>query len=212
MPECAGTAASEQDRAHGQEVTREDGVRVGDQELFPPRSDLARGRVKPGGGQDPPHSRRSDSVAESGSARRGCGDVPHRIVDGHSDDKRADGMPHHPDGRVTPFEPGRDRPAQILVAADQVDPPDIPISNAGIWLFDDLTDRAAVDRHLAVKFLFGDPGVPAVADAVSGVHVHNVSVNGVVYHTYSTYARGWMACRARTSGSTAPRGRNETGP
>jgi predicted dithiol-disulfide oxidoreductase (DUF899 family) len=36
--------------------------------------------------------------------------------------------------------------------------------------------------------------------------------DGVVYHTYSTYARGWTVSGVCTSGSTAlRRGRNETG-
>ena len=39
-----------------------------------------------------------------------------------------------------------------------------------------------------------------------------VREDGAVYHTYSTYARGLDGLWGCTSGSIAPRGRNETGP
>jgi NAD(P)-dependent dehydrogenase (short-subunit alcohol dehydrogenase family) len=42
--------------------------------------------------------------------------------------------------------------AQIQAAADEVASLDVLINNAGIWLFDDLSDRAALDQHLAVNF------------------------------------------------------------
>ena len=60
----------------------------------------------------------------------------------------------HPDGRVTPLTLDITSPAQIQAAADQVESLDILINNAGLGLPDDLTDRAALGRHLAVN-LFG---------------------------------------------------------
>jgi NAD(P)-dependent dehydrogenase (short-subunit alcohol dehydrogenase family) len=49
-------------------------------------------------------------------------------------------------------------PAQIQAAVEQVESLDILVNNAGISLPDDLSDRAVVDRHLAVN-LFGTWGV-----------------------------------------------------
>jgi NAD(P)-dependent dehydrogenase (short-subunit alcohol dehydrogenase family) len=49
-------------------------------------------------------------------------------------------------------------PAQIQAAAEQVEALDVLINNAGIWLYDDLGDRAAIERHLAVNF-YGTWGV-----------------------------------------------------
>jgi NAD(P)-dependent dehydrogenase (short-subunit alcohol dehydrogenase family) len=60
----------------------------------------------------------------------------------------------HPDGRVTPLALDVTSTAQIQAAAGQVESLDVLINNAGIWLFDDLSDRAALERHLAVN-LFG---------------------------------------------------------
>src|SRR5437764_892146 len=60
----------------------------------------------------------------------------------------------HPDGRVTPLPPDVTSAAQTQAAADQVGSLDILINNAGIALYDDLSDRSALERHLAVN-LFG---------------------------------------------------------
>src|SRR5256885_5598598 len=64
----------------------------------------------------------------------------------------------HPDGRVTPLTLDVTSAAQIQAAADQVESLDVLINNAGIALFDDLSDRAVLERHLAVN-LFGTYGV-----------------------------------------------------
>jgi NAD(P)-dependent dehydrogenase (short-subunit alcohol dehydrogenase family) len=48
-------------------------------------------------------------------------------------------------------------PAQIQAAAESVDALDVLV-NAGIWLYDDLSDRAMLEEHLAVNF-FGTWGV-----------------------------------------------------
>jgi NAD(P)-dependent dehydrogenase (short-subunit alcohol dehydrogenase family) len=58
----------------------------------------------------------------------------------------------HPDGRVTPLILEVTNPAQIQAAAAQVDALDLLINNAGIWLPDDLRDRAMLEQHLAVNF------------------------------------------------------------
>jgi NAD(P)-dependent dehydrogenase (short-subunit alcohol dehydrogenase family) len=49
-------------------------------------------------------------------------------------------------------------PAQIQAAAESVDALDVLVNNAGIWLYDDLSDRAMLQRHLAVNF-YGPWGV-----------------------------------------------------
>ena len=86
----------------------------------------------------------------------------------------------HPDGRVTPLKLDVTDAAQIQVAAREVESLDALINNAGIWLFDDLTDRAALDRHLAVN-LFGTYGVtqaflPLLVRS-RGAIVNNVSLS-----------------------------------
>ena len=60
----------------------------------------------------------------------------------------------HPDPRVTPLRLDVTDAAQIQEAAGQVGSLDILINNAGIALYDDLSDRATLERHLAVN-LFG---------------------------------------------------------
>jgi NAD(P)-dependent dehydrogenase (short-subunit alcohol dehydrogenase family) len=64
----------------------------------------------------------------------------------------------HPDGRVTPLTLDVTSAAQTRAAAGQVESLDILINNAGLGLYDDLSDRAALERHLAVN-LFGTYGV-----------------------------------------------------
>jgi NAD(P)-dependent dehydrogenase (short-subunit alcohol dehydrogenase family) len=64
----------------------------------------------------------------------------------------------HPDGRVTPLRLDVTNAAQIQAAVESVESLDLLINNAGIALYDDLSDRAALDRHLAVN-LFGPWGV-----------------------------------------------------
>jgi NAD(P)-dependent dehydrogenase (short-subunit alcohol dehydrogenase family) len=60
----------------------------------------------------------------------------------------------HPDGRVTPLILDVTNSAQIQAAAESVESLDILINNAGLGLHDDLSDRASLERHLAVN-LFG---------------------------------------------------------
>jgi NAD(P)-dependent dehydrogenase (short-subunit alcohol dehydrogenase family) len=60
----------------------------------------------------------------------------------------------HPDERVTPVIIDVTDSAQIRAAAEQVESLDILINNAGISVPDDLSDRSALERHLAVN-LYG---------------------------------------------------------
>jgi NAD(P)-dependent dehydrogenase (short-subunit alcohol dehydrogenase family) len=58
------------------------------------------------------------------------------------------------DERVVPLMLDVTDPAQIRAALDRVDALDILINNAGVSLSDDLNDRSAFERHLAVN-LYG---------------------------------------------------------
>src|ERR1700680_2780549 len=64
----------------------------------------------------------------------------------------------HLDGRVTPLTLDVTNAAQIQGAVESVESLDILINNAGVALFDDLSDRTALEEHLAVN-LFGTYGV-----------------------------------------------------
>jgi NAD(P)-dependent dehydrogenase (short-subunit alcohol dehydrogenase family) len=61
---------------------------------------------------------------------------------------------NHADERVTPLLLDVTDAAQIEAAVEAVESLDILINNAGVALYDDLSDRATIDRHLAVN-LFG---------------------------------------------------------
>jgi NAD(P)-dependent dehydrogenase (short-subunit alcohol dehydrogenase family) len=58
----------------------------------------------------------------------------------------------HPDGRVTSLTLDVTSPAQIQAAVQSVESLDLLINNAGIALYDDLSDRAVLEQHLAVNF------------------------------------------------------------
>jgi NAD(P)-dependent dehydrogenase (short-subunit alcohol dehydrogenase family) len=60
----------------------------------------------------------------------------------------------HPDGRVTALPLDVTDDAQIQAAAKSVDGLDVLVNNAGLAVYDDLGDRAVLERHLAVN-LFG---------------------------------------------------------
>jgi NAD(P)-dependent dehydrogenase (short-subunit alcohol dehydrogenase family) len=88
----------------------------------------------------------------------------------------------HPDDRVAPLSLDVTSAAQIQAAAGQVESLDMLINNAGIALPDDLTDPAAIERHLAVN-LFGNYAVtqaflPALIRS-RGVIVNILSVNAL---------------------------------
>src|SRR6266566_5961731 len=85
----------------------------------------------------------------------------------------------HPDERVTPLTLDVTDTAQIQAAVEQVDSLDILINNAGLALFDDLSDRGALEQHLAVN-LFGTYGVTQaflpLLTRSRGAIVNNVSM------------------------------------
>jgi NAD(P)-dependent dehydrogenase (short-subunit alcohol dehydrogenase family) len=58
----------------------------------------------------------------------------------------------HADPRVTPLMLDVTKQEQIHQAAGEIDSLDILINNAGIALYDDLSDPTMVDRHMAVNF------------------------------------------------------------
>ena len=60
----------------------------------------------------------------------------------------------HQDARVTPLTLDVTNPAQVEAAARKVEAVDVLINNAGVAIYDDLSDRAVLERHLAVN-LFG---------------------------------------------------------
>jgi NAD(P)-dependent dehydrogenase (short-subunit alcohol dehydrogenase family) len=86
----------------------------------------------------------------------------------------------HSDKRVTPLILDVTDAAQIQAAVERIDSLDILINNAGVALYDDLSDRAVLEQHLAVN-LFGAYGVtqaflPLLAGS-RGVIVNNLSLN-----------------------------------
>jgi NAD(P)-dependent dehydrogenase (short-subunit alcohol dehydrogenase family) len=64
----------------------------------------------------------------------------------------------HPNARVTPLTLDVTDAAQIKKAVGDVESLDILINNAGLALYDDLSDRGALEQQLAVN-LFGTYGV-----------------------------------------------------
>ena len=88
----------------------------------------------------------------------------------------------HGDGRVTPLTLDVTNAAHIQRAVDEVDSLDILINNAGVAIYDDLSDRAVLERHLAVN-LFGPYGVTQaflpLLTASKGAIVNNLSANAL---------------------------------
>jgi NAD(P)-dependent dehydrogenase (short-subunit alcohol dehydrogenase family) len=64
----------------------------------------------------------------------------------------------HSDARVVPLILDVTDEAQIQAAVERVESLDILVNNAGLALFEDLSDRAALEQHLEVN-LFGTYGV-----------------------------------------------------
>src|SRR6201996_6055623 len=86
------------------------------------------------------------------------------------------------DRRVTPVTLDVTAPAQIQEAADGIESLDVLINNAGVSVADDLSDRSAFERHLAVN-LYGTWDVtraflPALARS-RGAVVNIVSLSAV---------------------------------
>jgi len=85
----------------------------------------------------------------------------------------------HPDPRVTVLPLDITDEAQVRAAAARVESLDVLVNNAGVFLFDDLTDRDTLQQHLAVN-LFGTYDViqaflPQLAEA-GGTIVNNTSI------------------------------------
>jgi NAD(P)-dependent dehydrogenase (short-subunit alcohol dehydrogenase family) len=85
----------------------------------------------------------------------------------------------HSDGRVTPLTLDVTNAAQVHAAVERVESLDVLINNAGIALYDDLSDRGVLEQHLAVN-LFGPYAVtqaflPLLVCA-RGAIVNNVSM------------------------------------
>ena len=88
----------------------------------------------------------------------------------------------HEDGRVTPLTLDVTNAAQIQRAVEEVDTLDILFNNAGVALYDDLSDPSVLEHHLAVN-LFGMYGVtqaflPKLASS-KGTVVNNLSANAL---------------------------------
>jgi NAD(P)-dependent dehydrogenase (short-subunit alcohol dehydrogenase family) len=88
----------------------------------------------------------------------------------------------HPDERVVPVTLDVTDAAQIQGAVAEVESLDVLINNAGIALYDDLSDRLMLERHLAVN-LFGTYAVtqaflPTLIRA-KGAVINNLSVNAL---------------------------------
>jgi NAD(P)-dependent dehydrogenase (short-subunit alcohol dehydrogenase family) len=85
----------------------------------------------------------------------------------------------HADGRVTPLSLDVTDPEQIRAAVERVESLDLLVNNAGIALYDDLSDRALIEQHLAVN-LFGTYGVTQaflpLLTRSRGAIVNNVSM------------------------------------
>src|ERR1700677_2464206 len=88
----------------------------------------------------------------------------------------------HPDSRVVYVQLDVTSPEQIAAAAEQIGTLDVLINNAGISLFDDLSDRGMLERHLAVNFFGTYEMVQAFGPALArsgGVIINNLSLNSL---------------------------------
>jgi NAD(P)-dependent dehydrogenase (short-subunit alcohol dehydrogenase family) len=74
----------------------------------------------------------------------------------------------HPDLRVTPLTLDVTNAAQTQEAVEKVESLDILNNNAGLGLYDDLNDRTALERHLAVN-LFCTYGVTRSRGAIVNI-------------------------------------------
>ena len=88
----------------------------------------------------------------------------------------------HPDRRVTPLILDVTSGAQVRRAAADVGSLDILVNNAGLALYDDLSDRSAIERSLATN-LFGpyemiQAFLPLLTRS-GGVIVNNLSLNSL---------------------------------
>jgi NAD(P)-dependent dehydrogenase (short-subunit alcohol dehydrogenase family) len=88
----------------------------------------------------------------------------------------------HPDERVVPLSFDVTDPAAIRAAAGTVESLDILVNNAGLAIYDDLSDRAAIERVLAVNFFGPYEVIQAFLPQLSrfgGAIVNNLSLNSL---------------------------------
>jgi NAD(P)-dependent dehydrogenase (short-subunit alcohol dehydrogenase family) len=88
----------------------------------------------------------------------------------------------HRDPRVTPLTLDVTNAAHIRGAVDEVESLDVLVNNAGLALYDDLSERAALERHLDVN-LFGTYAMTQaflpLLTRSGGAIVNNLSVNAI---------------------------------
>ena len=88
----------------------------------------------------------------------------------------------HSDSRVTPVTLDVTDAAQIQRAVDEIESLDVLINNAGLALYDDLSDPSVLERHLAVN-LFGTYNVTQaflpLLTRSQGAIVNNLSMNAL---------------------------------
>jgi NAD(P)-dependent dehydrogenase (short-subunit alcohol dehydrogenase family) len=88
----------------------------------------------------------------------------------------------HSDSRVTPVTLDVTNAAQVQRAVDEIESLDILINNAGLALYDDLSDPSVLERHLAVN-LFGTYNVTLaflpLLTRSEGAIVNNLSMNAL---------------------------------
>lgn len=86
------------------------------------------------------------------------------------------------DSRVTPLALDITDPAQIRRAAARVDSLDVLVNNAGLAVYDDLSDASALRTHLAVNLLGTYDVIQAFLPMLTrsgGSIVNNLSVNAL---------------------------------
>src|SRR6202162_6396619 len=94
----------------------------------------------------------------------------------------------HMDGRVTPLILDVTNAAQIQGAVERVESLDILINNAGLALYDDLSDRAALEQSLAVNLYRPDGVTPAFLPLLTrsrGAIVNVLSLAGIAAVPFS---------------------------
>ncbi len=92
------------------------------------------------------------------------------------------GALQHPDRRVTPVTLDVTNAAQIHQAAEAVGELDVLINNAGVAIYDDLSNLEIVEQHLAVNFLgllkVTNAFLPALRRS-KGAVINNLSLAGL---------------------------------
>jgi NAD(P)-dependent dehydrogenase (short-subunit alcohol dehydrogenase family) len=88
----------------------------------------------------------------------------------------------HPDGRVRSLTMDITDARQIRHAAASVESLDLLINNAGVAVYDDLSDRSAIEHHLAVNFFGTYDVIQAFLPLLTssrGTIINNLSLNAL---------------------------------